>query len=114
MPGAWSFLYLVQFKMKISIEIIVDRKYCHKGDLQHNVKSKENVLNIKNFYHYFLNLIFFFQIREETDTKIDLPKDDSTSDMITITGKKENVEKAKAMLEAIQSEMVSSSLKFLE
>ena len=46
--------------MKISIEIIVDRKNCHKGDLQYNVKSEENVLNIKNFYNYFLKIWFSF------------------------------------------------------
>lgn len=52
--------------------------------------------------------VFFFdeQIREETDTKIDLPNENSESDVITITGKKSNVEKAQAKLEAIQKEMV--------
>ena len=46
------------------------------------------------------------KIREETDTKIDLPRENSDSDVITITGKKENVEKAKNMIEAIQKELV--------
>jgi polyribonucleotide nucleotidyltransferase len=46
------------------------------------------------------------KIREETDTKIDLPRENSDSDIITITGKKENVEKAKSMIEAIQKELV--------
>jgi predicted PilT family ATPase len=44
-------------------------------------------------------------IREETDTKIDLPSENSDSDLITITGKKANVDKATAKIEAIQKEM---------
>ena len=47
------------------------------------------------------------KIRNETDTKIDLPNEMSDSDVITITGKKENVDKAKAMVEAIQRDLVS-------
>lgn len=47
------------------------------------------------------------KIREETDTKIDLPREGSASDVITITGKKENVQKARNMIEAIQKELVS-------
>ena len=47
-----------------------------------------------------------FQIREETDTKIDLPSENSDSDVIVITGKKDNVEQAKQKIEAIQKELV--------
>ena len=47
------------------------------------------------------------KIRDETDTKIDLPSQGSSSDSITITGKKENVNKAIAMIEKIQTELVS-------
>ena len=46
------------------------------------------------------------KIRDETDTKIDFPRESSESDVITITGKKENVEKAKKMIEAIEKETV--------
>jgi len=46
------------------------------------------------------------KIREETETKIDFPRENSESDIITITGKKENVEKAKNMIEAIVKETV--------
>lgn len=46
------------------------------------------------------------KIREETDTKIDFPRENSVNDIITITGKKENVEKAKNMIEAIEKETV--------
>lgn len=50
------------------------------------------------------------QIREETQTKIDLPAEGEKSDVITITGKKENVEKAKEMIQKIQNELVNVSL----
>ncbi|KAK3594419.1 hypothetical protein CHS0354_037444 [Potamilus streckersoni] len=47
------------------------------------------------------------QIREETETRIDLPSENSESDVITITGKKANVEAAKAKIEKIQKELAS-------
>jgi len=46
-------------------------------------------------------------IRKETDTKVDLPESGSDSDMITITGRKENVEKAQDKLTQIQAEMAN-------
>ena len=52
------------------------------------------------------NVLMFAQIRDETDTRIDLPNETSESDAIMITGKRENVEKAKARIEAIQKELV--------
>jgi len=45
------------------------------------------------------------EIRKTTDTKVDLPESGSDSDVITITGKKENVDKAQAKITSIQSEM---------
>lgn len=50
------------------------------------------------------------QIREETQTKIDLPAEGEKSDVITITGKKENVEKAKEMIQKIQNELVNINI----
>lgn len=47
------------------------------------------------------------KIREETQTKIDLPAEGEKSDVITITGKKENMEKAKEMIQKIQDEMAN-------
>lgn len=47
------------------------------------------------------------KIREETDTKIELPPDSSASDIIVITGRKENVEKACSRIKAIEKEMAS-------
>ena len=46
------------------------------------------------------------KIREETDTKIDLPGESNESDVIVITGKKENVQKARARILDIEKEMV--------
>jgi len=47
------------------------------------------------------------KIREETDTKIDLPAEGSETDVITITGKKAAAEKAKAMIHKLQEELAS-------
>jgi len=47
------------------------------------------------------------RIRDETDTKVDLPDSGSESDMITITGKKLNVNKAVAEIQKIQNEMAN-------
>lgn len=46
------------------------------------------------------------KIREDTDTKIDLPGESSESDIIVIIGRKENVQKAKARIMEIEKEMV--------
>lgn len=46
------------------------------------------------------------KIREDTQTKIDLPGEDSREDKITVTGKKANVEKAVEQLTKIQNELV--------
>ena len=42
-----------------------------------------------------------------SSTRIDLPESGSESDVITITGKKENVEKAQKKIAQIQSEMAN-------
>lgn len=47
------------------------------------------------------------QIREETITKIDLPDENSESDVIYITGKKSNAEAAREKIQAIQNELVN-------
>ena len=49
---------------------------------------------------------WILQIRDETETKIDLPSENADSDVITITGKKANVEMARNRIEAIQKELV--------
>lgn len=47
------------------------------------------------------------KIREETQTRIDLPEGNSGEERIAVTGKKANVEKAIDQLEKIQNELVS-------
>ncbi|KTF91987.1 hypothetical protein cypCar_00025301 [Cyprinus carpio] len=49
------------------------------------------------------------KIREETNTKIDLPAENSNSEMIVITGKKANCEAAKNRILAIQKELQTKS-----
>lgn len=72
--------------------------------------SGKEVWWLIDYYYYYKNLTYTFtpQIREETDTKIDLPRENSMSDVIIITGKKENVEKAKKLIQKIQTEMVGA------
>ena len=48
------------------------------------------------------------QIREDTDTKIELPAEGSDSDVIVITGHKAQVEVARDRIVAIQNEQVGS------
>ena len=52
---------------------------------------------------------FSWQIREETDTKIELPSEGSDSDVIVITGHKAQVEAARDRIVAIQNELVRLS-----
>uniref|UniRef100_A0A4W5RJD7 Vigilin n=1 Tax=Hucho hucho TaxID=62062 RepID=A0A4W5RJD7_9TELE len=47
------------------------------------------------------------KIREETNTRIDLPAENSNSEMIVITGKKENCEVARVRILAIQKELAN-------
>uniref|UniRef100_A0A8D3EBC5 Vigilin n=1 Tax=Scophthalmus maximus TaxID=52904 RepID=A0A8D3EBC5_SCOMX len=47
------------------------------------------------------------KIREETNTKIDLPAENSNSEMIVITGKKANCEAARIRILAIQKELAN-------
>lgn len=49
-------------------------------------------------------------IRDETDTKIDLPSNAEQSSKITITGRKEDVEKAKKMIQDIQSKLANMTV----
>ena len=48
-----------------------------------------------------------WQIREESNTKIDLPAENSNSETIVITGKRANCEAARHRILAIQKELVS-------
>ncbi|KAG8224048.1 hypothetical protein J437_LFUL001125 [Ladona fulva] len=47
------------------------------------------------------------KIRDETQTKIELPAEGVENDVITITGKKENVEEARKRIQKIQNELAN-------
>lgn len=48
------------------------------------------------------------KIRDETDTRIDFPSEDDDDEVITITGKKENVIIARDMIQKIQNELTNT------
>lgn len=54
------------------------------------------------------------KIREDTDTKIELPLESSDSDVIRITGRKDNVQKARARILAIEKDMVRGNTLAIE
>ncbi|XP_043666503.1 vigilin [Vespula pensylvanica] len=87
---------------------------CHKYLMRLVKELNENnhVLEVpifKQFHKFVIGKggVNIKKIREETQTKIDLPAEGEKSDVITITGKKENVEKAKEMIQKIQNEMAN-------
>ena len=47
------------------------------------------------------------KIKEETGTQIDIPAENSASDVIVVTGHKAQTEKARDMILKIQSELVN-------
>ena len=46
------------------------------------------------------------QVREETDTRIDVPPEGGDVTVITVSGPKDNVDKAREMLESTQKALV--------
>lgn len=73
-----------------------------------NQKSCCRFTGHKGSARFFFFFPFLLQIREETNTKIDLPAENSNSEMIVITGKKANCEAARNCILAIQKELVSA------
>ncbi|XP_043519288.1 vigilin [Frieseomelitta varia] len=87
---------------------------CHKYLMKLVKELNENnyVLEVpifKQFHKFVIGKggVNIRKIREETQTKIDLPAEGEKSDVITITGKKENVEKARDMIQKIQNELAN-------
>jgi transcription antitermination factor NusA-like protein len=87
---------------------------CHKfmHSLAQELVINNYVLNVPVLKKFHKNVIgkggsTINKIKEETDTRIEIPTEMSDSDLIQITGKKKNVEKAKAQILAIQSELVN-------
>lgn len=88
----------------------VDKAYKSLQSLAKDLVENNYQAQVRIFKDFHKNIIgkggiTIKKIREETDTRIDLPSENSDSDVITITGKKANVEKAQAKIEAIQKEM---------
>jgi len=50
------------------------------------------------------------QVREETETRIDVPPEGSDVTVVTISGPKDSVDKAKEMLESTQRALVGISI----
>lgn len=91
-----------------------DVEKCHKYLVKLVKELNENnyVLDVpifKQFHKFVIGKggVNIRKIREATQTKIDLPAEGEKSDVITITGKKENVEKAKTMIQKIQNELAN-------
>ena len=57
--------------------------------------------------------MYFPRVKEETNTRIDLPSEAADSDLIVITGKKADVDLARKKLLAIQAELEGTSPHFL-
>ncbi|KAK3104810.1 hypothetical protein FSP39_010756 [Pinctada imbricata] len=90
----------------------VDRSYKVLQNLQQEMAVSSYQASVHIFKDFHKNIIGkgganIRKIREETDTKIDLPSENSESDVIVITGKKENVEQAKRKIEDIQKELAN-------
>uniref|UniRef100_A0A8D3E9F1 Vigilin n=1 Tax=Scophthalmus maximus TaxID=52904 RepID=A0A8D3E9F1_SCOMX len=76
------------------------------------VRSNSFSLSVPIFKQFHKNIIGkgganIKKIREETNTKIDLPTENSNSEMIVITGKKSNCEAARERILSIQRELAN-------
>lgn len=90
----------------------VDKCYQHLQKLTQDLIASNFQAQVHIFKDFHKNIIgkggaTIRKIREETDTRIDLPNKPSESDVIVITGKKPNVEAAKKKIEAIQKELAN-------
>ncbi|XP_049294896.1 vigilin [Anopheles funestus] len=88
----------------------VDR--CHKYLTQYVKELQKNsfVLEVPVFKQFFKYIVGkgganIKKIRDETQTKIDLPSESDTNEVILITGKRENVNEARDRIQKIQNEM---------
>lgn len=90
----------------------VDKCYVHLQKMTADLVMSNYQAQVHIFKDFHKNIIgkggaTIRKIREETDTRIDLPNEASDSDVIVITGKKENVEAAKQKIEAIQKDLAN-------
>merc|ERR1712136_239742 len=90
----------------------VDAAYKHLQKLYKELLETSYSVKVPIYKEFHKNVIGkgganIRKIREETSTRIDLPPEGPDSDMIVITGRKEDVEKARDRILKIQSELVS-------
>lgn len=90
----------------------VDKSFRYLQQLHGEMISNNYQAEVHIFKQFHKNIIGkggvnIRKIRDETETRIDLPSEDSESDVIVITGKKSNVEQAKARIETIQKELAN-------
>uniref|UniRef100_A0A182NM90 K Homology domain-containing protein n=1 Tax=Anopheles dirus TaxID=7168 RepID=A0A182NM90_9DIPT len=90
----------------------VDR--CHKYLAQYvkELQKSSFVMEVpifKQFHKYIIGKggANIKKIRDETQTKIDLPAEGDQNEMIVITGKRENVKEARERIQKIQNEMAN-------
>ncbi len=84
-------------------------------DMQEN-NYQEEIQIFKEFHRIIIGKqgAFIKKIRDETQTRIDVPAEASDSNVITLTGKKENVLKARKMFEEKIKELVNIKEDFVE
>lgn len=85
---------------------------CHKDlmKLVKEIQESSHVIEVpifKQFHKFVIGKggVNIKKIRDETQTKIDLPAEGDTNEVIVITGKKENVLDAKERIQKIQNEL---------
>ncbi|KAH8237222.1 hypothetical protein KR038_007294, partial [Drosophila bunnanda] len=85
---------------------------CHKDLLKlvKEIQESSHIIEVPIFKQFHKFVIGkgganIKKIRDETQTKIDLPAEGDTNDVIVITGKKENVLEAKERIQKIQNEL---------
>lgn len=84
-------------------------------DMQEN-NYQDEIHIFKQFHRMLIGKqgIFIRKIREDTQTRIEVPAEDSNSDSITIIGKQENVRKARILIEEKVKELVKVEEDYVE
>lgn len=89
---------------------IVDKCYKHLQTMTKELKEQNFQVRVPIFKDFHRHIIgkggrTISKIRDDTDCRIDMPSEESGDDAITITGKKDAVEKAVTELKRIQDEL---------
>lgn len=91
-----------------------DVEKCHKylqqmfKDMQES-NYQEEMQIVKEFHRMIIGKhgAFIRKIRDDTQTRIDIPAENSDSNFITLTGKRENVQKARRLMEEKVKELIN-------